>query len=145
MSSNGKPIAQAAAVPYRMDGGRPEFCLITSTGKGNWIFPKGIIDPGETPAQTALKEAQEEAGLHGVIEDRPLGHYVYEKWNTSLEVTALLMRVTAADESWPEADLRRRCWCDGHQARDMLARGDLCQLLEAAISRLGGPRAQRSP
>ncbi|MBN2022052.1 MAG: NUDIX hydrolase [Pirellulales bacterium] len=138
MSVNETTITQAAAIPYRMDGDRPEFCLITSTGKGNWIFPKGIVDPGETPAETALKEAHEEAGLHGVIEKRPLGQYTYEKWNAALEVTALLMRVTAADETWAESEIRRRCWCDAEQARAKLSRDELCDLLDAACQRLGG-------
>src|SRR5436309_1436649 len=30
---------------------------------GKWIFPKGHVDPGETTAQTALREAEEETGL----------------------------------------------------------------------------------
>ena len=54
--------------------GRLEFCLITSTGKRRWSFPKGVIDPGETPPRTALKEAAEEAGLRGEICGKAAGH-----------------------------------------------------------------------
>ena len=37
-------------------GGRPE---------GLWALPKGRIDPGESPAETALREVAEETGAHG--------------------------------------------------------------------------------
>ena len=55
-----QPI-QASVIPFQRRNGQIEFCLIT-TRKRNWIFPKGIIDPGETMEQTAAKEALEEAG-----------------------------------------------------------------------------------
>lgn len=29
----------------------------------NWDFPKGVIEPGETPLAAALREAQEETGI----------------------------------------------------------------------------------
>ena len=41
-------IHQASAVPFRRAGGRVEFCLVTSASSGQWVFPKGLIDPGET-------------------------------------------------------------------------------------------------
>src|SRR5262245_1798891 len=86
LSSASPPIAQACAIPYRLVEGRLEFCLITSISKGHWGFPKGIIDPGETPMETALKEAHEEAGLSGRIVGPLLGSYSYEKWDTTLHV-----------------------------------------------------------
>jgi len=130
-------ILQACAVPYRpTEAGGAEFCLITSVGRGDWIFPKGIVDPGETLKSTAVKEAEEEAGLRGHLEGEPLGEYLYQKWGTTLQVTVFLMRVTAEDDDWDEADLRRRCWCGAEQARTLIERPTLQQLLEAAISRL---------
>lgn len=137
MASGGKrPISQAAAIPYRFRNGEPEFCLITSIRNGNWGFPKGIIDPGETPPQTALKEAREEAGLHGQIEGEPLGQYRYHKWGTSLDVTVHLMRVSGADAHWEEAALRDRIWCRADEARRMIHRHELRLLLGEALRRL---------
>ena len=40
---------------------------------GQWAFPGGSIDPGENPRQTALRELEEEVGLH-LSEDSVLGY-----------------------------------------------------------------------
>ena len=134
---NAHPLLQASAVPYRYRDEAPEFCLITSFRGGRWGFPKGISDPGETPLETALKEADEEAGLHGRIEGDPLGEYEYSKWGTVLAVTVYLMRVTAVDEDWEEAGVRRRRWCRAGEAREMLHREELRGMLDAAMERIG--------
>ena len=55
---------QAATIPVR-DG---RVCLVTSSNGRRWVLPKGQIDPGHTPAEAALVEAWEEAGLVGALE-----------------------------------------------------------------------------
>ena len=141
---NEKPsILQACAVPYR-DGsdGEPEFCLITSSGRGDWVFPKGVIEPDETLKMTALKEAEEEAGLLGEVEGKPLGQYDYRKWGTTLRVTAFLMHVTGVEDEWDESDVRRRCWCSVKKARSKIQRDAILELLDKAITRLGAVSRQ---
>jgi 8-oxo-dGTP pyrophosphatase MutT (NUDIX family) len=129
-------LAQASAVPYRLSGAGPEFCLITSLASGRWGFPKGIIDPGETAIEAALKEAHEEAGLHGQIVGEPLGEYQYAKWGSMLTVTAFLMEVSHADQTWLEADRRQRQWVSAESAARMLDRRYLARVLRLAIGRL---------
>jgi 8-oxo-dGTP pyrophosphatase MutT (NUDIX family) len=34
---------------------------------GTWALPKGLLDAGEKPAETALREGFEETGVHGRI------------------------------------------------------------------------------
>ena len=59
---------QAAVIPYRIRKARLEVALVTtSKGKG-WIVPKGCIDEGERARDAAIREAEEEAGLRGVVE-----------------------------------------------------------------------------
>ena len=49
-------LRQAGAIPFRLvDGGDVEFLVITST-KGNWIFPKGIIEKDERMLSEILAE-----------------------------------------------------------------------------------------
>jgi 8-oxo-dGTP pyrophosphatase MutT (NUDIX family) len=133
-----RPIPQASAVPFRHTSRGLEICLITSIKRGRWGFPKGIIDPGETYVEAALKEAREEAGLHGRILTPPVGSYAYAKWGTTLDVTVVLMQVTQCDDQWDESEVRRRRWVTPNGARQLVARPEVIPSLEAALQRLEG-------
>jgi len=134
-------IDQASAIPYRRGKGRLEFCLITSIKRGRWGFPKGIIDPGETASQTALKEAEEEAGLKGRIVGDVLGCYAYRKWGRRLNVKVFLMEVTHVAEKWLEDEMRQRAWCTADEARGRVERAELVDILEIAITRIPRTRS----
>jgi phosphohistidine phosphatase len=114
-----------------MRGGAPEYLLITSH-KGNWIFPKGIIDPGETAEETALKESREEAGIHGRITGPPIGSYTYEKWNSECEVTVFLLEVQSEDPAWLEGEERQRAWFRIEDARAVIKSKKIARMLERA-------------
>ena len=86
-------IRQACVIPFRRTGKDLSFCLITSYDNDRWIFPKGFVDGDESLVETGLKEAFEEAGLHGRIEGAPLGRYVYSKWGSVMDACVLLMEV----------------------------------------------------
>jgi 8-oxo-dGTP pyrophosphatase MutT (NUDIX family) len=101
---------QAAVIPYRIRKERLEVALVTrSKGKG-WVVPKGSVDNGEQPREAAIREAEEEAGLLGVVPRRPLGRYRRVKDNRPCRVDVYLMRVTSVLENWVEDKLRRRRW-----------------------------------
>lgn len=38
--------------------------LVLQHASGDWIFPKGHLDAGETALEAALREVEEEAGVH---------------------------------------------------------------------------------
>lgn len=134
--SNRGSIEQASAIPYRHSGGQVEFCLITSVKRGRWGVPKGIIDPGETAEETALKEAQEEAGLHGRIVSDLVGRYEYRKWGSDLVVSVYLMEVSHATEQWLEDEIRQRCWCTAEEAYELIDRPDLVDIFEFAVTQI---------
>jgi 8-oxo-dGTP pyrophosphatase MutT (NUDIX family) len=69
-----KQRQQVAAVCYRVRGTGIEFLLVQTRG-GRWIFPKGGVEPRLTYAQSAAREAFEEAGVHGRIEEVPFARY----------------------------------------------------------------------
>jgi 8-oxo-dGTP pyrophosphatase MutT (NUDIX family) len=58
--------------------GRPHLAAIRPQGKreGIWALPKGNIDPGEKPDQTALREVREETGVDGKLVEK-LGDVKY--------------------------------------------------------------------
>lgn len=138
--ANGHIFDQASVLPFRYRQGRLEFCLITSASKRRWSFPKGAIDRGETPAETALKEAAEEAGLRGEICGKPLGIYQYSKLGRSLKVVVMLMKVRKAASEWDEADLRQRQWVASRKAVQLVNRPRLRKLVREAIKRLDSNR-----
>jgi 8-oxo-dGTP pyrophosphatase MutT (NUDIX family) len=74
----------AGGVLVRRLRGQWRFAAIRPGGKppGVWALPKGLIGAGEDPAATALREVEEETGVHGRL-DRKLGdvRYVYtQSW-----------------------------------------------------------------
>ncbi len=123
---------QAAAIPFRIQHDEIQFCLVTSSS-GRWIFPKGGIENNETYVETALIEAEEEAGLRGEIIDGPLGCYEIEKDGATLNVVAVLMRVTESDEQWKESDWRERKWMSCSTAIELLPERELQELVQLAI------------
>ncbi len=132
-----RKLPQSSAIPYRVRDGRTEFLLITSL-KGNWIFPKGIVEPGESPEETALKEAREEAGICGRLHALPIGSYTHVKWETLCEVVVFLLEVELEDDSWPEQQERRRAWFGIDEAQKAIKSrklGEMLDLARAALNR----------
>jgi 8-oxo-dGTP pyrophosphatase MutT (NUDIX family) len=68
----------AGAVLVRRIDGRPMMAAIRPGGKpdGTWALPKGNLDSGETPAETAVREVLEETGVHGRLIEK-LGDVKY--------------------------------------------------------------------
>jgi len=64
-AAKGEVRTQFAALPFRVKEDKVQVLLITSRGTGRWIVPKGWPMEGKTPAESALQEAWEEAGVQG--------------------------------------------------------------------------------
>ncbi|MBL8764717.1 MAG: NUDIX hydrolase [Phycisphaerae bacterium] len=105
---------QAGAVPFRrVNRGTSrraiEVLLITNTA-GGWIVPKGRIDAGRSPQETALIEAYEEAGVVASAIGEELGHYSYLKMGRRMRVRLYALEVERVMRDWKERDARRREW-----------------------------------
>ncbi|HJR94450.1 MAG TPA: NUDIX domain-containing protein [Gaiellaceae bacterium] len=70
----------AGVVLVRRMRGRWWLAAVRPQGKpdGTWVLPKGLVDAGETPAETAIREGFEETGVAGRLGGK-LGdvRYVY--------------------------------------------------------------------
>ena len=70
----------AGVVLVRRMRGRWWLAAVRPRGKreGIWVLPKGLVDEGESPADTALREGYEETGVHARLGSK-LGdvRYVY--------------------------------------------------------------------
>lgn len=127
---------QSGAVPFRLGPDGPEVLLITSRTNKRWIIPKGVVEPDMTPAESALNEAFEEAGLKGRVVGTPLGSFTYAKWEGTCTVEVFAMAVDKACNDWPERKERQRRWLPLTVAAgvaDDAAVGDLIRLLGARL------------
>ena len=52
----------AGGVVYKREGPRLRICLVSKKKGRIWALPKGRLDPGETPKDTAYREILEETG-----------------------------------------------------------------------------------
>lgn len=118
-------VNQSGVLPV-LDG---RLCMVTSRSGRRWVFPKGQIDPGHTPGETALIEAWEEAGVVGTLDPEPVGNYVYEKFGHPHHVLVYRMRVIEIRDAWPERGSRDRVWLTVEEAIDRVEEPSLRELL----------------
>ncbi len=88
------PGDQVAAIPYRRGPDGVEFCFVKSSS-GKRIFPKGKVEKGERPWDSAAREAKEEAGILGTVDPQVLTTFWFDrpKRGTHELVTAYLLEV----------------------------------------------------
>jgi 8-oxo-dGTP pyrophosphatase MutT (NUDIX family) len=82
----------------RTSAGQIEVLLIQHSMHKGWSFPKGWVEPGETPQQAAVREVEEESGARAeIIADLPPTRYFFvnrDKQRVAKTVTWYLMRFT---------------------------------------------------
>ncbi len=127
--------SQFSALCYRIKQDKPEFLLITARGSGRWIVPKGWPIDGMTPAQSAAREAWEEAGVVGKPFDRCLGLYSYSKTlggvsGMPIVVLVYPVRVKSLAGEYPEAGQRSRKWLSAKKARALVAEPELARIIK---------------
>ncbi len=128
---NDKPeyfYRQSAVVPYRFNQDDLEILLITSRRKKRWVLPKGIHEPHLSAAESAAKEALEEAGVEGQTAESAIGRYTYEKWGGTCAVEVYPMRVERVHETWLES-YRDRIWVSTAEAANRVDEPALKEIL----------------
>lgn len=125
---------QSAALPWRIKKNSLEVMLITSRETGRWIVPKGWPEPDEPLAECAKREAFEEAGIRGRIDEEPLGSFFYDKTAsdgmvTRCEVHLFAMEVVESEKRWPEKSERNRRWLTPEDAAGRVAEPALSEMI----------------
>lgn len=128
---------QSSVIPYRINSGRVEILIISSSKNKHWVIPKGIADPGHTLQASARKEAWEEAGVEGEVEQEAVGSYRYRKWGATCTVTVYPMVVTRelSEDAWQERH-RGRQWVSPREAASRLKQTELGPMVLALEKRL---------
>jgi 8-oxo-dGTP pyrophosphatase MutT (NUDIX family) len=115
---------------FRRDDGVISILLVRAKrDPAIWIFPKGHIEPGETAADTALRETREEAGVSGEIVG-PVG--APSEFHSGRELVRVQYFLIRALTETPETDGREKRWFAFDDAVDAVPYDDMRRLLELA-------------
>ncbi len=123
-------VPQAGAIALRTRKGRTEALIVRAKkDPSKWIFPKGHIEHGETSEQAAVRELEEEAGVHGPAV-RAVGVSTFQSGDERIEVTFYLVRFVR--NVTPSEDREAR-WLPADEARRTLSFDDSRRLLDDAV------------
>src|SRR5262249_50922398 len=137
----------AGGVLVRKLQGRWMAAAIQPAGKpeGVWALPKGLVGPGEKPADTAVREVEEETGARGRLLEK-LGDvryvYTWEGEKVFKVVSFFLLRYSCgrlgdvpAEHAHEVADVR---WLPLDEAPRLLAYKGEREMAEKALIAVGG-------
>ena len=137
----------AGGVLVRVIRGRPMLAAIRPRGKpqGLWALPKGKIDPGERPEETAVREVREETGVEGTLVEK-LGDVKYTYTRRGGErifkiVSFYLLRAGRGRigqiEEAMRIEVEEARWLPLDEAPRLLAYGGEREMAAKALERLG--------
>jgi predicted NUDIX family NTP pyrophosphohydrolase len=154
------PPLSAGILLFRHRGGAIEVLLIKPGGPfwrnkdaGAWMIPKGAVEPGEVPAEAALREFEEETGTRLTSIPFPLkrirqsGGKMVEAFAVEGDLDAAAITSNEFEMEWPphsgrierfpEAEEAR--WMGLAEARQLMLKSQL-PLLDALEERLAAAR-----
>jgi 8-oxo-dGTP pyrophosphatase MutT (NUDIX family) len=102
----------------------------------HWSFPKGLIDPGQTTEEAALREVREEGGVEAEI----IGKVGYSKYVYTFNdekifkvVTYFLMKYLSGDISDHDFEVEESGWYEPEEALKQLTFSQDKSLLKKAL------------
>lgn len=115
--------------------------LLIQDAKNRWTIPKGHVEPGEEPKQTAEREIQEETGLQEMKVYNWLGkvHFRYRRGQTLVLMTMhiyLVQGMGDTDKLVPEDWLTDIKWIPAQEAVDKIAYDDIGKLMLVGMKRI---------
>jgi|SRR3954452_18666341 len=117
---------------------------------GAWMIPKGAVEPGETPAEAALREFEEETGTglsslpFPLATVRQAGGKTVEAFALEGDLDCAAVRSNAFEMEWPPRSGQRQSfpevvearWLSLEEARGLMLPSQL-PLLDALEAKLG--------
>ncbi|WP_119271463.1 NUDIX hydrolase [Taklimakanibacter deserti] len=134
-----EPKAKAAVGVLVVSTRKPgKILLVTSRRSKSWTLPKGHVDRILGLAQSARREAFEEAGVLGRMTTMPIGSYSHRKSSGGIfRVRVFKMHIRRELSRWPEKKERQRRWASSRSVLKLVANPSLRRFIKI---QLGVPR-----
>lgn len=133
----------AGGIVYRFSANNPKVVeiLLIADSKGRWTIPKGHIEEGETPRQTAEREIQEETGLQEMKMLDWLGkiNFRYRRVNILVLMTTEIFLVKALGDTnkiVPQEWMTGIRWMPADEALDKIEYEDIGKLILLALKKI---------
>ena len=115
--------------------------LLMQDAKNRWTIPKGHVEPGEEPRQTAEREIREETGLKDMKVHSWLGkvNFRYRRSHTLVLMSMHIYLVEGLGESdklHPEDWLNDVKWLPAAEAIDKIAYEDIGKLILVGMKKI---------
>lgn len=133
-----KRVFSAGGVVYKFENGKLKILLISTKEGKIWALPKGLIEKGERPEKTALREIKEETGISGKIVDE-IGEtsywFVMEGEKYFKTVKYFLVQYTEG-EITPQWEINSAEWFDPEEAMDKITFKTDREILKKALQKI---------
>jgi 8-oxo-dGTP diphosphatase len=134
----------AGGVVFRRDEARVEVVIVSVGGGNRWQLPKGLVDKGEAPEVTAVREAREEGGVSSeVVEHIETIEYWYAGIENGIRVRFhkrvhfFLLRYLSGDTRDHDWEVNEARWVPIEDATSQLAFDNERRVMDRAQELLG--------
>lgn len=134
-----KQQVSAGGVVFRGDKGNVEVVIVSVGGQNRWQLPKGLVDDGENPEITAVREAREEGGVSSeVVQLIETIEYWYAGLDNGIRVRFhkrvhfYLLRYLSGDTKDHDWEVNEARWVPIEDATSQLAFDNERRVMEAA-------------
>ena len=131
----------SGGIVFRRDSKGGVQILLMQDAKDRWTIPKGHVEPGEEPRQTAEREINEETGLKEMKVHSWLGkvNFRYRRSHTLVLMTMHIYLVEGrgdTDKLHPEDWLNDIKWLPATEAVDKIAYDDIGKLILLGMKKI---------
>ena len=141
----------AGGVVFRQENGQTEVVIVSVGTQHRWQLPKGLVDEGENPEITAVREAREEGGVASeVVQHIETIEYWYAGLETGTRVRFhkrvhfYLLRYVSGDTKDHDWEVNEARWIPIEDAANQLAFDNEKRVMRRAAELISAERSNIS-